>query len=106
MFIWSDIVIYSVFKLQEDVISKTECVDKDVVDSHCKGSCVLTKRLATTEEGSQPNTVIVDLKIDLFVTQIKPLQLQSFNSKRHYNLIVETELIGFTQELKYPPEMV
>lgn len=50
-FVWID------FKINQDVIAKTLCVQKDVVESTCQGSCHLKKQLDKIEEnkGSMDN---------------------------------------------------
>lgn len=46
-------------------IAKTECEQKEVVDSCCKGTCVLTKEIENTTEERAANPLEFLLKIEL-----------------------------------------
>jgi hypothetical protein len=50
---FSRLTVYVGFELNRDHIAKFLCVQKDVENNHCKGSCHLKKKLAEAEEQQQ-----------------------------------------------------
>lgn len=52
-FQFSELLVYSVFKINQDYIAKNLCVEKDVEDSTCKGCCQLAKKVNEQQEQKQ-----------------------------------------------------
>lgn len=67
----SESLIYLSFKINQDFIAKTLCVEKDVENSSCMGCCQLKKKLADQNEQKEqlPPTQNSKNNIDLFTSE-------------------------------------
>jgi len=59
--------IYVSFKLNQDYISKTLCIQKDAEINTCKGCCQLKKELAKSDEHEQKDIPFNKTKVELSV---------------------------------------
>jgi hypothetical protein len=47
-----DVLIWSIFKLNQDFIAKTLCINRDKPEKKCNGKCQLTKKIAESKDDS------------------------------------------------------
>jgi len=71
-------VIWVSFIVHRDYIAKELCVEKDVANSCCKGSCVLNKELAKTETSPSGPKWENAKEIVLFFKEVRELSIPSF----------------------------
>ncbi|MEL1241801.1 hypothetical protein [Flavobacterium flavipallidum] len=61
--------VYTSFKLQQDEIAKTICVQRKLVDNTCNGRCELQKSLKKYEDNEKRMQNNLDSKVDLVYIQ-------------------------------------
>jgi len=59
-------IVYLNFKLNQDVIAKELCVEREVVNSCCKGSCYLEKQLDNLDQQPESTSKKSDLPKEKF----------------------------------------
>jgi len=59
--------IYVSFKLNQEYIAKTSCIQKDVEINNCHGCCQLKKELAETKDHEQKDIPFNKTKVELSV---------------------------------------
>jgi hypothetical protein len=108
-FILKDALVYGVFKIQQDYLSKNVCVEREMSESHCKGGCVLTDRLEkadTTTSKNESEPIVQEVKIELFFTdEIEAVNVVTSTS-HIFNCLIEDEFRGFLLNQIIPPEIV
>ena len=108
-FIWRDVVVYGVFKIQQDYIAQYQCVNRDKPITQCNGKCVLTERLAQPlndlpSNDSEP--ILVQIKMDFLLDELDELESTSFIEQHQSGFIINQELQGFLPSLIKPPQTV
>jgi hypothetical protein len=70
-FQFSEILIFLSFKINQETIAKTLCIEKDVENSTCKGCCQLKKKLADQHEQKEKLPPVENSKnnIDLLASE-------------------------------------
>ena len=79
---FQEVVVYLGFKVSQDFIAANFCVEKDMVESDCKGSCCLSKMVSNTKEKPASNIPAPNfepIKVDLFLHNIQFLHLSSIS---------------------------
>ena len=71
-------IIWVTFVIHRDYIAKELCVEKDVANSCCKGSCVLDKELAKTETSPSGPKWEAAKEITLFFSE--PITLSFYST--------------------------
>lgn len=66
---FGNVVIYLTFKVNQDEISKTLCVKKEVKNNTCNGKCYLAKQLKKAAEKEKQESSSVKEKQELVYTQ-------------------------------------
>lgn len=105
--IWRDVVVYSIFKWQQEYISKNECVNRNVTKNSCHGNCVLAERLEQPQDSpedpfSLPETQ--NVKLDFIGPEILDnVQCHSFE-RPEYSESIMSPFRGYTLLLGQPPE--
>ena len=66
---FGNVVIYLTFKVNQDEISKTLCVKKEVKNNTCNGKCYLAKQLKKAAEKEKQESSNVKEKQELVYTQ-------------------------------------
>ena len=109
-FIWRDAMVYGLFKIQQDIISTSECIDRNKPVNHCNGHCVLTERLATPvrEVPNGPTEpIVLDVKMEYFLEEefpkIAEVVFLDTKAKDYLNC---RELQGYFRTQIKPPETV
>lgn len=108
-FIWRDVMVYSIFKIQQDYISQNQCVNRDKPMTECHGSCVLTERLAQPLKDLPNNdleSVLPEVKIEFYVVEIDEIIIHDFENKNYLEYIDCQELKGYLLNQIKPPETV
>ena len=110
-FIWRDAIVFGVFKIQQDNLSKNVCIERNTETSHCKGNCVLTERLTQTAKAPsksepEPNLVLIEIKMELFISTEKESNNEAISIAHVFNYLIEDELQGFLHNQIIPPEIV
>ena len=84
------LVVYSSFKLNQEEISRTLCVQKDLVKNTCNGRCVLELKLKKLEQDQKNNEVNIKEKSEIVftLTSILDKEIKSFISTVEKNVIV------------------
>ncbi|MBK8564320.1 MAG: hypothetical protein IPN76_13525 [Saprospiraceae bacterium] len=75
-----DVLIWSSFKLNQDFIAKTLCINRDKPEKKCNGKCQLTKKIAESKEESPQQAPVPqpdEQKQVLSLHEILPLQIIS-----------------------------
>lgn len=108
-FIWRDVVVYGVFKYQQDYISHYECIERNKPISTCNGSCVLTERLAkplkeVPANDSEP--VLVQVKMEFYLQTTEEIVLYPLENLELTDFSTRSELEGFTSSQIKPPQSV
>ncbi|MDI9309955.1 MAG: hypothetical protein QM535_07040 [Limnohabitans sp.] len=62
---FGSVIIYSSFKLNQEEISKTLCIQKDLVKNTCNGRCVLELKLKKIEQSQKSTEIDLKEKCDL-----------------------------------------
>ena len=67
-FQFSELLILTSFKINQDYIAKNLCIEKDIEGSTCKGCCQLEKRITQQEESKKemPANTSEKLEINFF----------------------------------------
>jgi hypothetical protein len=98
--------IWVSFLVQRDVIASTLCIEKDIPNSCCKGSCVLEKELEGTDgknPASGPNWNLTREIVFFFIAPEKlPLLEQNINS-RFYHYSTKSVYSVFLSTPAHPP---
>lgn len=79
---FQEVVVYLGFKINQDFIAANFCVEKDIKESDCKGSCCLSKMVSNTKERPSsdiPIPVFEPVKVDLFLQSLKFSELSSID---------------------------
>lgn len=66
---FGNVVIYLTFKINQDEISKTLCIKKEVKNNSCNGKCYLAKQLKKAAEKEKQESSNVKEKQELVYTQ-------------------------------------
>jgi len=66
---FGNVVIYLTFKINQDEISKTLCIKKEVKNNTCNGKCYLAKQLKKAAEKEKQESSNVKEKQELVYTQ-------------------------------------
>lgn len=99
-------VIWVSFIIHRDYIAKELCIEKDVANSCCKGSCVLTKELAKTEAGSNgPKWESVREIILFFQNSSLPLPQQFSEINSFYSFNTNPSLLLLDLRETPPPSI-
>ncbi len=75
-----DVLIWSSFKLNQDFIAKTLCINRDKPEKLCSGKCQLTKKIAESKEESSSQDPVPqpdEQKQVLSFHEILPLQINN-----------------------------
>lgn len=62
---FSNILVYFSYKLNQEEISRTLCVQKDLVKNTCNGRCVLELKLKKLEQSQKSTEINLKEKCDL-----------------------------------------
>lgn len=62
---FGSVIIYSSFKLNQEEISRTLCIQKDLVKNTCNGRCVLELKLKKLEQSQKSTEIDLKEKCDL-----------------------------------------
>lgn len=65
---FSSIVIYTSFKLNQEEISKTLCIQKNFINNTCNGRCVLETKLKKLEQNQKTNELNIKEKSEIVFT--------------------------------------
>lgn len=102
-----------VFKLNQDNITENYCVNKDVKNSCCKGSCYLKKVLdkeenksdkSSSNEETKQKEILVCMKMVEYVFEsinFSDFTIQNFNT--HYLSKIKS---GFLPSIVHPPNVL
>ena len=66
---FGNVVIYLTFKINQDEISKTLCIKKEVKNNSCNGKCYLAKQLKKAAEKEKQESSNVKEKQEVVYTQ-------------------------------------
>jgi len=108
-FIWRDVVVYGVFKIQQDYIAQYQCVNRNKPITQCNGSCVLTERLAQPLQDLPSNDsepVLVQIKMNFILDVVEEISAPDCSESRPDGFLQNTELQGFLPSIIKPPETV
>ena len=102
-------LVFSVFKYQQDLITQNECIERDKAESSCHGSCVLTERLAKPlnelpANDSEP--ILVQVKMEFFIEVEEELLLYPVMNPAVSSFTISRELEGFVPIQIKPPQSV
>ena len=108
-FIWSDVLVYGVFKFQQDYISQNECINRNKPITQCNGHCVLNERLAepirnTPSGDSEP--ILLEIKMEFLAEENDESAIFSSSLESLLPVVVDRELKGYLPVLVKPPESV
>lgn len=62
---FGSIIIYTTFKINQDKIAKTICVQRKVANNSCQGHCALKKSLKKLDENERKMDSVLKSKIEL-----------------------------------------
>jgi len=97
------------FKIHEEVISQTLCVQKDEVKNTCNGKCHLSKQLEKTEESSEDAPILPENLHEalLFFTEYDVFEYASFEESI-IQIPHETNLKGINSihSIFHPPQFI
>jgi hypothetical protein len=97
------------FKIHQEVISQTICVQKDEVKNTCNGKCHLTKQLEKSDEGSEEAPILPTnlQEVLLFFTQTNIFEWKHFENEILFVPHV-SDLYGieFKSSIFHPPPVV
>lgn len=106
---------YLLYKLNEKSITEKYCVNKNVKNSCCKGSCHLNKTIANAEKQSNNNpfsTLNIKIKeVEIFFVSLKGIQeirtilFPNFNQNKNHQY-TSVLLDGFSSSLIKPPTVL
>lgn len=84
------LVIYSSFKINQDEIAKTICIQRETINNSCNGRCVLQKSLNKFEDNEKKMDNLLKEKAELVYIQ--------------YSLVISLEIPPVIQssEKQYP----
>lgn len=97
------------FKIRQDVIVQTLCIQKDEVKNTCNGKCHLAKQLEKSEESSEDSPAVPENLHEalLYFAQDSALNLDEFEETVRRNPRV-TPLLGISSihSIFHPPQVV
>ena len=108
-FIWRDVMVYSIFKIQQYDISQNQCINRNKPITQCNGTCVLNERLAQPlKEGSSNDSesILPEVKLELYMDEIDELIVHYFEQKSQLDCVNYKELKGYLPSQIKPPETV
>lgn len=96
------------FKMNQDYISKNLCVEKEIVESTCKGNCQLKIELKKVEKKSETpfeNKSMVESEISvLYFQEVNPIViLGSGKSNQLFSQLKAKTQVGFSDIILLPP---
>lgn len=97
------------FKIHQEVISQTLCVQKDEVKNTCNGKCHLAKQLEKSEEGSEESPAVPENIHEalLYFAQDSELNLEEFEETVRRNPRTRPLLgISSIHSIFHPPQVV
>lgn len=82
-FQFSELLVYTAFKINQDYIAKNLCVEKDVEDSTCKGCCQLKNKVNEQQEQKKDLPPVQTQKQNInFCTQKSDLNLKIVQNRK------------------------
>ncbi|MBR8536801.1 hypothetical protein KDU71_14600 [Carboxylicivirga sediminis] len=95
-----------VFKINQDYIAKTLCIQKDIEDNSCQGCCQLKKQMEqqNEQEESNPNQSREKLLIDFFPLEIIKNQPGSAHTTIRYKELQCQFVNSFISDVFHPPQ--
>ncbi|MCB9191538.1 MAG: hypothetical protein H6602_07735 [Flavobacteriales bacterium] len=97
------------FKIHQEIISQTICVQKDEVKNTCNGKCHLTKQLEKTEESSEDAPVLPEnlREAILYFTIDNEVVFESFEETViQIPRIKHLSGINATHSIFHPPQII
>lgn len=93
------------YEARTDFYAKTLCVQKEVEDNCCKGSCYLTKELQQQDQREEESFPTLKLNTELIFISSENVNLDAKERIQEvfYHLTNESELIGSCSGLLRPP---
>lgn len=91
---FGNIIIYASFKINQNEIAKTICIQRKVKNNDCNGGCELRKSLKKFEDNEKRETTILKEKSDLVYLQNDsenktPYLINSKNQLSSFSLITK-----------------
>lgn len=108
-FIWSDMVVFGVFKYHQDYISQNQCIDRNKPMTQCHGNCVLSERLAEPKRNTPlglSESILLEIKVEFVVEEQNENETFSCEAEFPINIDVDQESNGYLPVLVKPPEVV
>jgi len=108
-FIWSDVLVYGLFKFQQDYISQNECINRNKPIAQCNGHCVLNERLAEPGRNTPSGDlepILLEIKMAFLVEENEGSSIFSSSLESLLRVVVDRELKGYLSVLVKPPEVV
>ena len=109
-FIWRDVVVYGVFKIQQDYISANQCINRNKPITQCNGNCVLTERLSAPIKGasnSESDPILIDIKMEYFFEEEESTpSVINETERQDIDYLKFRKLKGFLPSQIKPPELV
>jgi hypothetical protein len=106
-FQFSEWLIFLSFKINQETIAKTLCIEKDVQGSTCKGCCQLKKKLDEQKEQKKDMAPLPENKQDL-IFFAESLALNLFTTETS-NLLqinnVNNYVFSINQSVFHPPKL-
>ena len=104
---FGDVLIYTAFKINQDRIIKTICVQRKFATNTCQGHCALKKTLKNFDENERKMNSILKEKIELIYIQSFFENTVSFAfdfySKRIKDFQIDEKPISISTSLFRPP---
>lgn len=70
---FGNIIIYAKFKINQDEISKTICVQRKAANNSCNGRCELRKSLKQFDDNEKKMDNLLKEKVELVYVQNQPI---------------------------------
>ena len=106
-YLWRDVVVFGVFKVQQDFISRYQCVNRNKPITQCNGNCVLTERLAQPLSESQSNEstpILGQIKMEFLFDYVPVIKVFHTIIRIFSGYLNNPELDGYLESLIKPPE--
>ncbi len=103
-----DFVMLAGYKLNQDFIAKTLCVNQDKPEMHCNGKCYLKKKISESKEKDQGKAPVAqpdELKQTVYYQPIIKVELPELISTQQKSFFMEPAFSGqpFLHEIFQPP---